>query len=120
MNVGARLMASHIIKLMARALTYSTASKLTGIATSTMVRYVKGKTLPRSEETIVRIKKVYDQYGRQLLLDKFMDRLQTLGENYAQDFELTKFIAWDLAEWLLGRRCNGCLLYTSPSPRDRG
>ena len=109
MNVGARLMASHIIKLMARTLTYSMASRLTGIPTSSMVRYVKGKTFPRSEETIVRIKKVYDQYGRQLLLDKFLDRLQTLGENYAQDFELTKFIAWDLAEWLLGRRCHGIL-----------
>ena len=107
-NVGTRLMAAQITSLITRGLRYKRASELTGIPISTLVRYVRGKTLP-SPRVVVKIRKIYEQLGRQVLASHYVGKLLQLGEDYAQDIELLKFVAWDLAEYLLGRRCTAIL-----------
>jgi len=107
-TVGARVMAAQIASLMARSLQYRRASEIMGIPISTLNRYVRGRTLP-TPKAVAKIKKIYNQHGKQILSAFYAQKLIELGENYPQDLEVLKFVAWDLAEYLLGRRCTAIL-----------
>ncbi len=107
LTVETRFMAIETLRLLKDALgSYKALSKATGLPTSSLVRYLTGRSLP-SEERCAQIMEI--QRSMSATLNKLYNQLWETGHEFSLNPTLNRLVAWEMTNILIGGKVTALL-----------